>query len=171
MLSNISDWEVFFLAISKALKKLLDAQKVKYEAKKHKEAFTAQEIAAATHIPGDTLAKVVVAKAKEGFFLAVLPASFRIDMKKLKSAVGAAGDIKIATEAEFKGLFPDCEVGAMPPFGTVYNLPTVVDKSLEVDEKIAFNAGTHKELVKMKFADFKAVEKPRIAQFGYNPDK
>lgn len=158
------------MAMSKSLKKFLDEKKVKYELKKHKEVYTAQEIAAATHTPGSELAKVVVAKAKEGFFLAVLPASYRIDMKKLKGAVGATGDIRIATEEEFKSLFPDCEVGAMPPFGALYNLPTVVDKALEEDEKIAFNAGSHKELIKMKFNDFKAVEKPRLSAFAFNPD-
>jgi Ala-tRNA(Pro) deacylase len=91
-------------------------------------------------------------------------------MKKLKSAVGATGDIKIATEAEFKGLFPDCDPGAMPPFGMLYKLNTVVDKSLADDEKIAFNAGSHKEIIKMRFADFKALEQPRISAFAFNPD-
>ena len=95
------------MAVCKSLKKFLTERKVKYQTKRHKEVFTAQEIAAATHTPGSEMAKVVVAKAKEGFFLAVLPASYRIDMKKLKTAVGSTGDMRIATEAEFKALFAD----------------------------------------------------------------
>ena len=158
------------MAIAKSLKKFLSERKVKFETKRHKEVYTAQEIAAATHISGDNLAKVVVANAKEGFFLAVLPASSRIDLKKLKSAVGSTGSIKIATEKEFKSLFPDCEVGAMPPFGSIYNLPVVADKALTEDEIIAFNAGSHKEIMKMKFADWKALEKPRVSAFAFNPD-
>jgi len=158
------------MAVIKSLKKFLEERKVKFEAKRHKEVYTAQEIAAATHTPGDSMAKVVVAKAKEGFFLAVLPASFRVDLKQLKSAVGSAGSISIATEKEFKALFPDCEVGAMPPFGSLYNLPVIADKSLAEDEVIAFNAGSHTDIIRMKFADYKSVEKPRIAPFAFNPD-
>lgn len=158
------------MAIVKSLKKFLDERKVKYESKKHKEVYTAQEIAAVTHTPGDSMAKVVVAKAKEGFFLAVLPASARIDLKKLKSAVGSTGAIQIATEKEFKSLFPDCEVGAMPPFGSLYNLPVVADKALTEDEVIAFNAGTHTDILRMRFADFKTLEKPKVAPFAFNPD-
>ncbi len=158
------------MAVVKSLKKFLQERKVKFEAKRHKEVYTAQEIAAVTHTPGDSMAKVVVAKAKEGFFLAVLPASFRVDFKKLKSAVGSTGSIAIATEKEFKNLFPDCEVGAMPPFGSIYNLPVVADKSLTEDEVIAFNAGSHTDIVRMKFADFKNIEKPRIAPIAFNPD-
>ncbi len=158
------------MAVSKSLKKFLSERKIKVETKKHKEVYTAQEIAGRTHTPGSEFAKVVVAQAREGFFLAVLPASYRIDLVKLKGAVGSAGSVKIATESEFKALFPDCEVGAMPPFGGLYNLPTIVDKALAEDEKIAFNAGSHKELMRMKFSDFKAVEKPRISSFAFNPD-
>ncbi len=154
------------MAIAKSVKKFLKDKKVKFETKKHKEVYTAQEIAAASHIPGDELAKVIVAKAKEGFLMAVLPASYRIDLKKLKSAVGSTADIKIASEREFKDLFPDCEIGAMPPFGSLYKLPVIADKNLAQDERISFNAGTHKELVRMRFADFKNIESPRIGDFA-----
>ena len=154
------------MAIAKSLKKFLKDKKVKFETKKHKEVYTAQEIAAASHTPGDELAKVVVAKAKEGYFMAVLPASYRIDLKKLKSAVGSTGSINIASEKEFKDLFPDCEIGAMPPFGSLYKLPVVADKTLTEDEKIAFNAGSHKELIKMRFEDFKNIEQPRMGDFA-----
>jgi len=152
--------------VAKNLKKFLKEKRVKFETKRHKETYTAQEIAGTSHTPGDEFAKVVVAKAKEGFFMAVLPASYRIDMKKLKSAVGSKGSISIASEKEFKGMFPDCSVGAMPPFGSIYNLPVIADRSLAQDEKIAFNAGTHKEIMKMNFNDFREIEKPRIGDFA-----
>jgi len=154
------------MAVVKSLKKFLEERRVKFEAKRHREVYTAQEIAAATHTPGNSMAKVVVAKAKEGFFLAVLPASFRVDFKKLKTAVGSKGSIGIATEKEFKGLFADCEVGAMPPFGSLYSLPVVADKSLTEDEVIAFNAGSHTDIIRMRFSDYKNIENPRIAPFA-----
>jgi Ala-tRNA(Pro) deacylase len=154
--------------VAKSLKKFLKEKKVKFETKKHKQVFTAQEIAGASHTPGAEFAKVIVAKAKEGPFIAVLPASYRIDLKKLKSAVGSAGPVKIATEKDFKDIFPDCEVGAMPPFGSLYKLPVVADKSLTMDEMITFNAGNHKETMRMRFKDFHALEHPRISSFAYH---
>jgi len=152
--------------VAKQLIKFLKDKKVKFEKKRHKVAYTAQEIAGTSHTPGDEFAKVVVAKAKEGYFMAVLPASYRIDLKKLKSAVGSTGSISIATEKEFKDKFPGCDVGAMPPFGSLFNLPVIADKSLTMDEKISFNAGTHKELLKMKFSDYRTVENPTIGDFA-----
>ena len=153
------------MAVLKKLKEFLESNKVKYETLKHKEVYTAQEIAAAQHVPGRELAKVVMVKADGKDVMAVLPACYRIDVKKLKSAIGSK-NVKLATEEEFKALFPDCDIGAMPPFGNLYNIPVIAEQVLSVDEKIVFNAGTHKDTVKMKYSDFAKLAAPKLAEFS-----
>lgn len=153
------------MAISMKLKKFLDENKVGYQVAAHPEVYTAQEIAAAMHVPGKELAKVVMVKAGESFVMTVLPASWRIDMTKLRETLKTK-DIRLATEDEFKSLFPDCEPGAMPPFGNLYGIDVYEDKSLTEDEEIFFQAGNHIESVKMRYKDFERLVKPKVADFG-----
>ncbi len=151
--------------VNEKLKEFLDRKGVKYQVARHSEVYTAQEIAAALHVPGKELAKVVIVKAGEQFSMAVLPASWRIDMDKLKGILGAK-EIRLATEDEFRDLFPDCEVGAMPPFGNLYGLDVSVDKALSEDEEIFFQAGNHIESIKMNCKDYLKLVTPGIAEFG-----
>ncbi|HEV8523729.1 MAG TPA: YbaK/EbsC family protein [Terriglobales bacterium] len=147
------------------LKKFLEEQKVKYVVISHSTAYTAQEIAAMAHIPGKELAKTVIVKLDDSFAMVVLPASLQIDLSLLKAAAGAR-TIALASEPEFKGKFPDCETGAMPPFGNLYGLPVFVEESLTKDKEIAFNAGSHKELVRLAYGDFERLVQPKVARFA-----
>jgi Ala-tRNA(Pro) deacylase len=124
------------------LREFLDNNKVPYEVVSHRQAFTAQEIAAVEHVPGKELAKVVILRSGAEFLMTVLPAPYRVDLDRAKTATGKK-DVQLATEDEFKGLFPQCEPGAMPPFGNLFSLPVYVDQTLTRDEQIVFNAGTH----------------------------
>lgn len=142
------------------LQEYLDQNHVKYVSIKHSPAFTAQEIAGSAHIPGKELAKTVVVKLDGAMALVVLPAPERIRMQHLEAVTGASR-AELATEREFKGRFPDCEVGAMPPFGNLYEMDTWVKDTLAEDEEIAFNAGTHTELIRMAYADFEKLVHPR----------
>ncbi len=147
------------------LREFLDQNKVAYEVISHRQAFTAQEIAAVEHVPGKQLAKVVMLRSGKDFIMAVLPAPLRVDLDSAKAVTGNS-DLALATEQEFKGLFPQCEPGAMPPFGNLYNLPVYVDRALTEDEEIVFNAGTHTQTVKMKYADFARLVQRKVADFA-----
>src|SRR5207249_4525303 len=130
------------------LREFLDANGVAYEVRSHLQAFTAQEVAAAQHVPGREMAKVVIVRAGREFLMAVLPAPQRVDLGQLGAAAGKP-DLHLATEAEFAGLFPACEAGAMPPFGNLYGLPVWVDQALTRDTDISLNAGTHAPTLRM----------------------
>jgi Ala-tRNA(Pro) deacylase len=143
------------------LKEYLDEQNVRYVLMKHSPAFTAQEVAAAAHVPGQEMAKTVVVKLDGEMALVVLPATEMIRMNHLKEETGA-GQAELASEDEFKSRFPDCEVGAMPPFGNLYDMRTLVEESLTEDQDIAFNAGTHTELIRMAYSDFAELVRPEI---------
>lgn len=143
------------------LQEFLDRNQVKYISIKHSPAFTAQEIAASAHIPGQEVAKTVVVKLDGELALVVLPAPEMVRMEHLKAETGAQR-VELASEEEFRDRFPDCEVGAMPPFGNLYGMDTYVEKSLTGDEEIAFNGGTHTELVKMAFSDYRSLTQPKI---------
>jgi Ala-tRNA(Pro) deacylase len=147
------------------LKEFLDKQKVKYVVQEHSPAYTAQEIAASAHIPGKELAKTVVVKIDGKMAMAVLPASYRVDIVHLRDAAGAKS-VTIAGEQEFKDAFPECEVGAMPPFGNLYGMEVFVAASLAEDEMIAFNAGSHKELIRLSYKDFEKLVKPKVIEFA-----
>lgn len=149
----------------KRLTQFLDNNNTRYVVVIHSPAFTAQEIAARAHVPGRELAKTVMAKVDGVMTMLVLPASSMVNFTTLRQEL-SAGRAELATEAEFKGLFPECEVGAMPPFGNLFGIPVVVDRALLEDEEIAFNAGTHKELVRLAYADFARLVEPRILSFG-----
>ncbi|MBC7185466.1 MAG: YbaK/EbsC family protein [Calditrichaeota bacterium] len=149
----------------KALKDFLDRNKVKYTTINHSTAYTAQEIAAAAHVPGKELAKTVVVKIDGKMALAVLPASRRIDFARLQQLAGAK-KVELAPEQEFKELFPECEVGAMPPFGNLYGMEVYAAQELAEDEQIAFNAGSHTQLIKLAYKDFERLVQPKIGQFA-----
>lgn len=150
---------------TKRLKEFLDSNGVKYVSISHSPAFTAQEIAALTHTPGQELAKTVIIKKDGKMAMAVLPASFQVDFELLREATGAK-KVELATEREFRDRFPGCEVGAMPPFGNLYDMDVYVAEKLAEDENIAFNAGSHTELVKMAYADFARLVEPKPISFS-----
>jgi Ala-tRNA(Pro) deacylase len=146
------------------LREFLDKQKVRYEVLTHPQAFTAQEVAQAQHVPGVELAKVVMLRSGSDFIMTVLPAPYRVDLERAKATLGKR-DLVLATEEEFQGLFPQCEAGAMPPFGNLYGLPVYVDPTLTHDAHIIFNAGTHTQTVKMTYADFARLVQPTVCSF------
>jgi Ala-tRNA(Pro) deacylase len=147
------------------LKAYLDSNDVEYITISHSKAYTAQKVAASARIPGKELAKTVIVKLDGQMAMAVLPASYQVDFEQLKTASGAK-KVKISSEDEFKDRFPDCELGAMPPFGNLYDMEVFVAKSLAEDEEIAFNACSHTELIKMKYKDFDKLAKPKILKFS-----
>jgi len=149
--------------------KFLKKQKVKFQLRHHPARYTAQEVAAAEHITGEEVAKVVIVKADDAFAMCVLPATYVLDMKRAKKALGAKG-VRLATEEEIGGLFPDCEVGAMPPFGAEYNLPVYVEEHLSADEQILVPAGTHEDSVLLAWADYERLAQPKVASFGTHVD-
>ena len=149
----------------KKLKEFLDSNAVKYISIQHSSAYTAQEIAAIAHIPGKDVAKTVIIKIDGKMAMAVLPASYKVSFDHLKDALGMK-EVRLAYEQEFMDKFPDCEVGAMPPFGNIYGMDVFVADSLAEDEEIAFNACSHTELIKMKFADFEKLVKPKRIKFS-----
>ena len=150
---------------SKKLKSFLDENKIKYVSIKHSSAYTAQEIAAIAHIPGKDLAKTVIIKIDGKMAMAVLPASYKVSFDNLKDTLGVK-EVRLAYEQEFIDKFPDCEVGAMPPFGNIYGMDVFVAESLAEDEEIAFNACNHTELIKMNFSDFEKLVKPKRIKFS-----
>jgi len=153
------------MAIAARLKEVLDTHHIAYTARTHQTAYTAQEIAAAQHVPGRQLAKCVLINTDRDPVLAVLPAVQRVDLKRLKALLGAR-TATIAKEADIKQRFPDVEVGAMSPFGNLYSVPVVVDRALGESEEIVFNAGSHTETIKMAYRDFAALVKPKAGSFG-----
>jgi Ala-tRNA(Pro) deacylase len=145
----------------KALKEFLDNHHVKYMCINHSPGFTAQEIAASAHVSGKQLAKTVIVKIGDRLAMVVLPANEHVNFAALKDAakVGAAD---LARESDFKGKFPECEVGAMPPFGNLYDMPVYVSNHLGEYEQIIFNAGSHSELMKMAYKDFVHLVHPTV---------
>lgn len=139
----------------------LEEQGIKHALIRHAPAVTSQEVAAQSHIPGWEVAKTVIVKLDGKLAMAVLPAPAKIDFNLLRQATGAQ-HAELASEEEFAGRFPDCEVGAMPPFGNLYGMPVYVDASLTEDEQIAFNACSHAEVVRMAYADFARLVKPKV---------
>ena len=147
------------------LREFLDQNKIPYVVISHSTAYTAQGIAALAHIPGKELAKTVMVKLDGELAMAVVPASTLVDLTALKAVAGVK-EAELASELEFKNRFPDCETGAMPPFGNLYGLRVFADQSLTRDKEIAFNAGTHRELVRLGFDDFVRLVNPKIASFA-----
>ncbi len=147
------------------LLKYLNLTGVQYQVISHVPAFSAHSVALASHVPDSELAKTLLIRADEQYWMAVLRADFHINQKSLKHALEAK-HVSLATEEELGVFFPDCEVGAMPPFGKLYALPVIVDKALATDEFIVFNACTHTQSVKMKFLDYEKLVRPIVAEFA-----
>jgi len=151
--------------IAKRIRDYLDENGISYEVVNHSQAFTAQKIAASAHISGKEVAKTVIVKADGDMLMIVLPAHRQLDLMKLKQFLKVE-EISLAEENEFQELFPDCEVGAMPPLGNLYDIPVYVTKRLTEDETIAFEAGSHRELIKMRYSDFANIVNPIVGQFS-----
>ena len=147
------------------LKEFLNRNSVKYVTISHSTAYTAQEIASMAHIKGQELAKTVIVKINGQMAMAVLPASYQVDLSLLKAAAGA-NTVALASEAEFHGRFPECETGAMPPFGNLYGMGVFVDGSLTKDKEIAFSAGTHRELIRLSYEHFERLVEPKVMRFA-----
>ena len=147
------------------LREFLDRNRIKYVTISHSAAHTAQEVAASAHIPGRAMAKTVIVKLDGRLTLAVLPSSEMVDLELLADAAFAQR-AELADEDEFRDRFPDCELGAMPPFGNLYGMDVYVADSLAEDDEIAFNAGSHTEVIRMAYPDYARLVKPRILRFG-----
>jgi len=158
------------MSISRTLNAYLDHERVHYDVLPHPEAFRALAIAQTLHTPGKEMAKVVIVKVQERFAMTVLPASWNVDLRRLRT-VFATHRVRLATEDEITGLFPDCELGAMPPFGNLYGLPVYVDQSLTEDEEIVFQAGTHSDAVRMRYWDFASLAFPVVEEFHRLPSE
>jgi Ala-tRNA(Pro) deacylase len=150
------------------LKDFLDNYSVRYVVISHSPAYTAQGIAAVAHIPGKTLAKTVIVKIDGSLAMAVVPASGQVNLPMLRAATGGKS-VELASEMDFRKSFPDCETGAMPPFGNLYGMAVYADESLAKDEEIAFNAGTHRELFRMSWADYVNLVSPRLVKIAALP--
>lgn len=153
------------MSIARRVRTYLEQEGVAYEHSEHPPAFTAQEVAAAEHVPGKELAKTVMLTDGEAFLMAVLPATRRIELDELREVAGIP-DLRLADEDEFAGLFPDVETGAMAPFGNLYDVPVFVDQALREDESITFSAGTHTDTIRMAYADFERLVGPVVAEFS-----
>lgn len=146
------------------IKSLLDRKHVKYVTIRHSPAFTAQEVAQSAHIPGRIMAKTVMVEIDGELAMTVIPSNHRVIMDDLCTLAGTE-DVRLAREEEFKHVFPDCEPGAMPPFGNLYDLSVYVSPDLADESEIAFNAGTHTEIIRMMFHDFDLLVHPTVARF------
>ena len=147
------------------LKQTLEENDVRYETIIHSPAFTAQGVAALAHIPGWEMAKTVMVKLDGELAMVVLPAPMKINFSRIRQATGAI-KAELAEEKDFMDRFPSCEVGAMPPFGNLYGMDVYVDESLAEDEEIAFNAGTHTELLRIRFEDFNRLVHPQMCSLS-----
>jgi Ala-tRNA(Pro) deacylase len=147
------------------LQAYLRQNQVPFQIQHHPLAYTAQEVAASEHIPGKMMAKVVVVFAAGQTVLLALPASYHVDVTQAAQALGAR-EVRLANETELAALFQDCEVGAMPPFGHLYDLPVYVDRALAEDEVIVFRAGTHTDTMRLTYADFARLVNPTVAEFA-----
>lgn len=153
------------MPIPARLQRYLDENSIAYRLHPHREVFTAQEVAEAEHVPGKDVAKVVVLRDGGDFFMVVVPAPSRLDLD-LARGVLQRPNAELADEAEFAHLFPDCEAGAMPAFGNLYDIPVLVDESLTNDERIVFNAGTHVETISVLYEDFERLVRPKVARLA-----
>lgn len=150
------------------LEELFREHGVRYEVVTHPKAYTAQDVASVEHLTGYEVAKVVMAVVDGSLVMLVLPAPHRVDLEKLKGALGVSV-ARLAEEDEFANLFGDCEVGAMPPFGNLYGITVDVDPALTRGPKIVFNAGSHRETMTIAYADFERLVRPQIVEFSTSP--
>lgn len=150
---------------AKHVKEFLDSRNVKYVTMTHSAAYTAQEIASLAHVRGEEFAKTVIVRIDGAMVMAVLPASYHVDLPLLKAAAQGK-KIALASETDFRDRFPECETGAMPPFGQLFGMSVFVDETLTRDKEIAFNAGTHHELIRLSYDDFAGLVQPKVAKFS-----
>jgi len=143
---------------------LLASRRIPFERLPHEPVFTANRVAQTLHVRGNDVAKTVVLRTRRGYVVAVVPAPMRIDLEKLGRQLND-DDVRIASEEEIAQLFPDCEVGAMPPFGSIYHLPTVIDDSLAEDDRIVFEAQSHDAAIRMNYRDYEEIEHPIHGRF------
>jgi len=153
------------MGVFSKLQAFLDENQVEYRHTSHPAAYTAREVAAAEHVPASEIAKTVVFLSENGYAMAVLCADSVVDLEQLRQSLGLTR-LRLATEAELGELFPQCELGAMPPFGNLFNLPVYVDSRLSTQQEIAFNAGTHRDVVHVRFRDFERLVNPGILPFA-----
>jgi len=146
------------------LKDHLDKEKIKYITIVHSPAYTAQEVAASAHITGRELAKTVIVELDGKMAMAVLPANRKIVLQDLREVTGSE-EVKFASEEEFQAKFPGCETGAMPPFGNLYGMDVYMAESLSANDEIVFNAGSHTEVIRMRFDDFERLVRPKVVSF------
>lgn len=156
------------MPILQVLKTRLDREHVHYDILPHSQTFRATAVARTLHVSEQEMVKVVIVKVKERFITAVLPATEKIDVQRLRKLFGTHR-VRLAREEEITQLFPDCELGAMPPLGTLYGLPVYVDRALTEDEEIVFEGGTHSEAIRMRYWDFAALVFPVVAEFHRAP--
>jgi Ala-tRNA(Pro) deacylase len=145
----------------------LEEAGVRYEVTEHEAAFTAQQMASVEHEPGQYVAKPVIIKADDKYVMCVLSACYKIDLRALKKQLGAK-KVELAEENEIEKLFPDCELGAEPPFGNLYALPTYMDKALEEDDHIMFQGGSHEKAIRMNMDDYRKLVAPQVLEFSYH---
>jgi len=152
------------VSIARRVKTFLDENDVTYEHHQHEPVYTAQEVAAAEHVPGKEMAKTVILTDGDAFVMAVLPAVRKVDLERARQVVGNP-NLRLAEENEFAELFPGCEIGAMAPFGNLYDIPVIVDRTLREDERVTFEAGTHVDTIRMAYADYERLAEPAVADF------
>ena len=146
------------------VKVFLDSSGIRYVSIRHSAAFTAAEVAASVHVAGRDFAKTLIVDLDDERVMIVLPATRRLLLGELREMLESE-HVRLATEAEFQDLFPDCELGAMPPFGNLYGMKVYVAADLAHESEIAFNAGTHTEVIKMAYDDFDRLVKPLVLQY------
>lgn len=156
------------MSIPSTVKSRLDREHIHYDIVPHSPTFSALRVAHTLHVSEQQVAKVVIVKVKSQFITTVLPARWSVDLHSLRKMFGTHR-VRLATEQEIRKLFPDCEVGAIPPFGTLYGLPVYVDRSLAGDRQIFFECGTHSEAIRMRYWDFAALVFPIVAEFHGAP--
>lgn len=147
------------------LDEYLKQQHVSFERLPHRTAYTANRVAQLLHVPGKDMAKTVLLRSDHGYVLAVLPATHQVDLMQMSRELGES-HMEMAKEEEMDKLFPDCERGAIPPFGSMYEVPTIVDETLSKDERIVFEGQNHEEAIEMKYQDFENLEHPRLGHFA-----
>jgi Ala-tRNA(Pro) deacylase len=153
------------MAILPRLEQFLESNHVHFTHHVHATVYTAREVATVEHVPEHRIAKTVVYSGNEGYGIAVLPADYVVDMQELRAALGL-NRVRLATEKELAELFDDCDLGAMPPFGLLYDMPTFLESGLADEEQIAFNAGTHKDVIYMSMKDFRRLARPTLVHFS-----
>jgi Ala-tRNA(Pro) deacylase len=158
------------MPVLKRLRSYLDANKIPYEVVSHPKAYTARDVAQTLDVPGKLVAKVVMVKADSYFVMSVLPSTWRVDMKRLRDVLEAR-DVRLATEPEITNLFPDCQVGTMPPFGNLYGVEVYVDQLLTEDESNVIEDGTYVGAIKLRYKDFANLVRPKVAVFHVEPSK